>query len=69
MDRDTGERTVLNDANLTVTGNHISFLSQGLIFNRRYDTSIEATNIAGSATSHRRISEAIVILLPTGANA
>ena len=58
VDLDTGElKTLFGGTNLTVAWNIITFSTELLRVNGRYNVTIIATNVAGSATSYSTISE------------
>lgn len=60
MDLDTGESVKLGNTDLTIAGNNsITFTTERLTPNHRYNVTIRAANIAGSATSNITISECI----------
>ena len=60
VDLDTGElKTLLRGTNLTVAWNIITFSTELLRVNGRYNVTITVTNIAGSATLYSTISECI----------
>ena len=49
MDVDTGEIITLGDTDLTITETNITFTTQHLRENRRYNVTVTAFNAAGSA--------------------
>ena len=58
MDLDTGElKTLLGGTNLTIAWNIITFSTELLRVNGRYNVTITATNSAGSTTIYNTISE------------
>ena len=56
---ETSNVTSLRDNDLTVAGNSITFTSLQLIRNRRYNTTITASSVTGSALFHIRIGKEI----------
>lgn len=56
-DLDTGEIVTLDAADLDITLNNITFTTEHLRLNRRYNTTITATNANSSATSYFMISK------------
>ncbi len=57
VDLDTGESITLGDTDLTVEGNNVTFTTELLTTNRRFNVTANATNIAGSSVSHTTMSE------------
>ena len=57
VDVDTGETTTLGDNDLIITETNITFTTQQLRENRRYNVTVTASNIVGSATSQVGISK------------
>ncbi len=54
---DTGEIIILEDTELTITVTNITFTNLQLRTNHRYDVTVTASNVAGSATSQTMISK------------
>ncbi len=58
MDVDTGETiTSLGGTDLNITETNITFTTQQLRENHRYNVTVRASNVAGSATSQTMISK------------
>ena len=58
VDIDTGEIITLGDTDLTIAETNITFTTQQLRENHRYNVTVIASNIAGSATDEKlRISK------------
>ena len=55
VDVDTEETVTLDDNTLIVDKTNITFLTQSLRENRRYNVTITASNVAGSALSETRM--------------
>ena len=62
MDLDTGEIITLGDEELTTQENNITFTTEQLRVNRRYNVAVRASNSAGSTTSYATISECSYIM-------
>ena len=62
VDLDTGEIINLGDGELNLAGNIITFTTEQLRVNRRYNITVRASNSARSATSYVAISECSYII-------
>lgn len=63
LDHDTGERITLQDNDLEIVERNITFTTEQLRVNRRYDVTIQARNSYGRDKSYFSISEDFVLLL------
>lgn len=59
VDLDTGESIPVRGADSTIAENNITFTTEQLITNHRYNVTTRADNAAGSATSYNTISECL----------
>ncbi len=56
VDFDAGDIITLQDADLTLVGNNVTFTTDLLTTNRHYNITANASNSAGSSISHDSIS-------------
>lgn len=57
LDAQSGGSLVTGDIILTISENNITFTTEQLTFNHRYNVTIRATNVNGTGTSYIPISE------------
>ncbi len=60
MDVNTGKTITLNDTDLTIAETNITFTTQQLGENRRYNVTVTASNSCGQAISYTMISMCII---------
>ena len=62
VDLDTGEIVTLGNGELTIAEINITFATEQLRVNHRYNVTVRASNSAGSTTSYVAISECSYII-------